>query len=451
MRWPRPASVDLSPSNIQNAAVSAARRPQPGDPCPKCQHPLIVESDPPPWCERCEWNLDRFTPARGGWLYRSLARLDGRAGYRADRRLVAEAAAPDDGRVRPTVGFVLLGLLSLVLVVLLLAALAAGVWLVVTGDYLWPVVAGIALIALAYGLRPRLGRVKRALRGTYRITPEQAPALHTLIHRIADAASAPRPDIVAFDEDWNASAAVIGIRRTRVLILGVPLMVAIHRQELVALLGHELGHLRYEDSGRSLLTQPALTVFGTASRAVRPRRSDAMESGLAGIVALFYLAWKIIGGVLSWLLFIVHLGLNVVGSRERRRAELRADLLSARVAGTDAALAVQDRLALLPMLTRVIQPNRNVNGALGDWRQAMDTTMALHRQYTPRLRQLSIRTQSSLLASHPAPGRRHQLLASLPGSGPSIRLTDAESERLDAELRPYVEVIRKRLAEYYEL
>jgi Zn-dependent protease with chaperone function len=147
----------------------------------------------------------------------------------------------------------------------------------------------------------------------------------------------------------------------------------------------------------------------------------AMLSAGARHVGMFWLAWRIAGGLLSWLLFIVHLGLNVVGSREGRRAELRADLLSARMAGTEAALALQDRLTLQPLLIRVIQPNRNVTGALVDWRTAMDRTMELQRADTPRLRQLSIRSRSSPLSSHPAPGRRHQLVASLPACGPACR------------------------------
>jgi hypothetical protein len=50
--------------------------------CPDCQSRLVTEYNATPWCERCEWNLDAFTPEpHVGRVDRFLSRLDHNAGY----------------------------------------------------------------------------------------------------------------------------------------------------------------------------------------------------------------------------------------------------------------------------------------------------------------------------------------------------------------------------------
>jgi hypothetical protein len=48
---------------------------------------------------------------------------------------------------------------------------------------------------------------------------------------------------VIFDFSWNAATARIGARQTRVLTLGVPLLLALTPQQIVALVGHEHGEM----------------------------------------------------------------------------------------------------------------------------------------------------------------------------------------------------------------
>nr|MDT0659871.1 M48 family metallopeptidase [Micromonospora sp. DSM 115978] len=420
------------------------------DQCRQCSAALVAEEGQRPWCERCEWNLDAFEPVAGSWLVRSVSRADRRAGFRADRWL-AKLSVADDAIGRPRIGYLFLCAVSAVLLLLPLGLLVGGLWLVVTTFFLPAILLGLLFIAIAYGLRPRLFSLRALLRGRYRVDPQRAPALHALINEVAERTGAPRPDVVVLDESWNAGAAVVGVRRTRVLILGIPMLVALRRPELVALIGHELGHLHHADSLRNLLTQPARTTFGLLSQAVRPPRGDVHERDLEGIATLAYTLWQLVGGALSWLFFMVHLGLNLVDSHDGRRAELRADLLAARAAGTTAALELVDALALTPILAPLVAPTGNVGGALRQWRTDIERTRERNQERVSRLRQLSIRTSASLFGSHPAPGRRHQVLAARPHVQAAVVLTESRAELLDEEIKPYVEAMRKRLADLYEL
>lgn len=92
-------------------------------------------------------------------------------------------------------------------------------------------------------------------------------------------------------------------------MLGVPLLLALRPAEVIALLGHELGHLKYADVRRGTLTAPARHSFGRLSRLIRPPAVSPWELGpsiqLAGL-----LIWQLTAGVVSWLLFAVHLAIN---------------------------------------------------------------------------------------------------------------------------------------------
>jgi heat shock protein HtpX len=166
--------------------------------------------------------------------------------------------------------YALLLALSTLLQLADVALAAAGVWMIVSDPWFWPIAGGPVLIGLAACFRPRLGRLKPLLGHGYLVERKNAPTLHRMIDRLAADLRAPRPDVVIFDFGFNAGVTRVGPRQIRVLTLGVPLLLALTPQQMVALGGHELGHLKYEDNRRRLLLQPAATFFGRLARVFRP-------------------------------------------------------------------------------------------------------------------------------------------------------------------------------------
>lgn len=416
--------------------------------CPECAGDLIVVEGAAPWCGRCEWNLDAFPPVDGGWAVRAVARLDRRAGFRAGRALAALGESEISRRA--TGGFVVLVAVSVLLTAGLLATAGIGVWLIATGRLLPPILLGIALIGLAVMLRPRLGSLKRAVDGGW--TLREDSAVSALVGRIVDATGAPRPHVIVVDLDWNASAAVVGLRRTRVLRLGVPLLLALNEQHQVAVIGHELGHLKHDDSLRRLMTMPARTVFGRlAGLTTLPPGSNAVDRGLGGVLALLWSVVQLVMGILSWLFWTLHLGLHLIGAAEQRRAETYADLIAARAAGHRAALESLDVLALESRLSGLLHPNVTDGRAAAEWRNLLAGAREGAAGDVEALRQLTIREHASMLASHPAPGRRHQWLRARPHLDPGVTVTPLEAEKLRAELAPYAEPLCKRVREAHGL
>jgi hypothetical protein len=128
-----------------------------------------------------------------------------------------------------------------------------------------------------------------------------------------------------------------------------------------------------------------------------------VDQKLGGLYALAYTLVQLVAGSVSWLFFTVHRGMHIVGAREGRSAEIRADTLAARAAGTTATLELLDTLAMLPTLMRHIQPNVERGYSAAGWRSVLVLVEADNRDQLPVRRQLSTRTNAWLLASHPAP------------------------------------------------
>jgi Zn-dependent protease with chaperone function len=412
------------------------------DRCPACDSTLTALPEHEPWCGSCEWNLDHHADdPRDTWFWRRMARSDHAAGFRAHREL-AETAEPQD------IGTRFLVVVSAALMAVMVAAIVGGLALIIVGGPFFPIVFGLLLLGFAVLLRPRFNRLKHLLETSYRVEPSNAPAMHALIERIATELDAPKPDVLLFDFDWNAGVATVGPKPQRVLVIGVPLLLTLTPAQVTALIGHELGHLKYSDARRYWLIAPARDTFGRLSALIRPPRISAWELGLNPFSTATLGFWQLTGGTLSWLLWAAHVGVNVLASRDDRRVELRADAASARVAGTTAALETMDVLAMLPSLTGFVQHHVPKGEAAVTWRRMLRSVQERERGTAPAWRQLSIRTRASLFASHPAPGRRHQWLAAQPAQNPAVVLDDDQAAALEQEIRPYAEAMHRTQLRY---
>jgi heat shock protein HtpX len=411
--------------------------------CPRCAVPLVTEARAEPWCERCEWGLDHYEPPVGaGWTSRWLGRLSHRVAYRATTSQFRglEQSPP----TRPGFGLVRLGLIgiSLVLMALTLALAAGGVWLILLNPNVATIAVGGAAVLVAVALVPPLSRFNRDY---VPLTPEQAPTLYALMDRLAAAVGTRAPQVIAVSSDYNAAASSYGLRRRRVLYLGLAMWGVLTPQQRVALLGHELGHFVNGDVRKSALARPAMITLSRLARLLSPDR--LRRRGGSALVAVAELLMRMILRPIEVGLILAQLAILALAFRDGQRAEYLADLGAARLAGTSAAVELSDLLVQGEGGHTVVASQARAGGGVDAWRIAI---AEMRQRQTPvrlhRLRQLTVRRDSSLLATHPPSGLRSRLLSSAAWLDPAFVLTADESARIDAELAVYYKRFQREIA-----
>jgi Zn-dependent protease with chaperone function len=391
-----------------------------------------------PWCSACEWGLDRYDPStrEPDFRWRWLDRLSFRLSFRLTAGQFAALAGRSVDRPRASASRVVTVAASLLLYAAILASAMAGVWLFL---YRFPhpvtMLLGAALFGLAVALRPRFGRLDAT---AHPLERDQAPTLFGLVDRVAAAVGAPRPDVVAVDEQFNAFAAALGWRRRRVICLGLPMWAALTPQQRVALLGHELSHFVNGDVRRGLLTQPAFTALAVAADVTRPEDDDSPSP----LVWFAHMIQSLISGTFS----AAHLLLLAVALRDGQRAEYLADELAAKAAGTDAAAGLSDVSVCMETVAMVVRQSARSGGSAAEWQEAAQRTVTAAAPRMPVLRQRSVRAEASMFASHPPAGLRGSMLRARPRRAAAVVLAEAESERIDGELRREYGSVRRDIA-----
>jgi heat shock protein HtpX len=306
---------------------------------------------------------------------------------------------------------------------------------------------GATILGIGWLIRPRLPRLEDD--DLHRLDPAATPALHELVAVVAQALDRPPPDLVVVDASWNAAWTVVGLRRRRVLLLGLPFLAALEPQERVALIAHEVGHDRNGDGRRGLLVGSAVEGISRLADVLQPppEESGLVYVGLGPVDSL--------AGGLMWLVSrpvdaVLWLEARLL-LRDMQRAEYLADALAARVAGTRAAIALEERALLAPTFALAVQQtahaNANANGDVLE--QATEALHAVPDRERERRRRVARLEHARLEDTHPPSGMRIAMLEGRPVQEPEVILNSAWSERIDVELEPLRERIGRDVLDAY--
>lgn len=419
--------------------------------CPRCATPTVRAEPDQPWCPACEWNLAWCPPGYrlfgwrwvDRWLYRAGSRLNG-------RQFTALVGGPLRRRSTSLAQVITLAA-AILLLGGALAGAVAGIWLIFY-DFFSPLtVLGVLLLLVAFALRPRVASLGELLEENLELDRASAPTLFAVIDRVSMAAGTPAPDVVLLGFDFGAFTSTAGLRRRRVICLGAPLWATLGPQERVALLGHELGHFVNGDVRRAPLAGVASTTLGRMADAFagyRETRDDGgaepvnfqFSGGLVGLIS------ALVGWLLSRVAFVLHLVLVSVSARDSQRAEYLADEFAGKVAGTAAAVRLLDHLLIDEAIDTVVRREARAGQGAAAWRAAAEVARANLAAAMPVHRQLSMRHDVSLFASHPPAGLRARMLERRPQQPAAVVLTEPESARIDDELAAHYEKVRRELA-----
>ena len=415
-------------------------------PCPTCGATLPVVQPYTTWCHECGWNLVAPPqPLPSG----RFERLYEQAGRRAGERLERELSAATDLEPRLTAGKTLAYALAAAVHLVTLGLLAGGIVLIaLKPTWIFADVVGALMMAVALLVRPRFGKAP----DEDIATRTDAPALFRLIDKVAAAEGTKTADVLVVDDAYNASWVIVGLRRVRVLTVGLPLLSALDPQERVGLIAHEFAHARNGDSSRGLFVGSAIRGLARWYHLLAPHHMGGpfdVGWGLGDLRAAEYITNAILW-VLSrppLLLFYVEVTLLL---QDSRRAEYLADAIAASTAGSDAVVAIHEKLLLESSFEQVVRQyaHPSTRAEAGEVFDSIRSQLAaVPERERERRRRVAMLAVSSLGATHPPTGHRIRVLEERPIHAAKVVLTNAESEEIDRELGRLRRPLGRRLIE----
>lgn len=411
----------------------------PSQPCPACGSELPVDPRFVTWCHSCGWNLAPGDGVEPSGRFDLVAALVGR---RVGDRLADRLAESDRLAPRWTAAKAAAYGIALTVHLLLLALIVLAGWLLVTQG-LFLQIGGALLLGLAYLMRPRFGR--RPSENV--VARDAAPALYALVDEIAASMQARSAQTILVTSEFNASWSTVGIRRERVLVLGLPLLAVLRPQEQVALIAHELAHGRNGDATRGRVVGTAIESLVQLYVTLVPGWTQLGGTELdAAELVVRPVLWLLAQPIRLLLMLELHLLLH-----DMKRAEYLADRLAAEAAGTDAAVGALEKLLLEQTAAVAVQQyvvaRRTAEGDVFD---ALDRSVAgVPERERERRRRIARLEEARLSATHPPTGKRIELLERRPATAAAVTLDERRRAAINAELRLLRPALSSRIVDQY--
>jgi Zn-dependent protease with chaperone function len=404
--------------------------------CETCGTRMPVHDLVRTWCDACGWNLAESKPRRNlvDEKIDVLGELHG-------AWLLDHVIAAPENKLRPrfrTSALVAFAISLLIMAVNIVLGLA-GLYLVISG---WPnimfMLGGIVLLLTAWFLRPQLGSVPEEC-----LSRSEFPNLFSMVDGIAAQLSIKPIEHVRVDHHFNASMDEVGLARTPILTIGLPLWVSLTGQERVALIAHELAHRANHDPARGTVVGWGLAALDRWLYLMDPTGERAPT--LADLVT--HLLMRLIGGVIGGLRKLLASLLFL----DSQRAEYLADHLAAKIAGPVATVKLLGKVGLGRNLEAVAE--RAHFGGDADGRSVIDAfrnfVETVPEREMERIRRADEQENSRIDASHPPTASRIKFIKSRHFELPLVILSDSLSRAIDAELQPFHERFSMKLMDLF--
>lgn len=370
------------------------------------------------WAARQRWErqLDRAA-------VKDLERQRGRTPVAAPRADFARAIAPA---------------LPVPLVVVGMAG--SGLLLVATSSSSLLMIFGWLLLVLAIVSRPRAGRPVESV-GT--AVPGTAPETFRLLENVCTHIGAPTVHELRITSLLETSTEVVGLRRRRVLNVGAPLWASMGPEARVALLTHQVAHLKHRElvvarwTRRSLVTLQEWWLVLGGQRNIedvnptseRNAQSWLLQVGLSPLRAIVMAYYRLVVTSVAPLC---------------QRGERLADLDALEAGGRAGALGMLDGLMGAGSMEVALTRARLTRT---DLETALRTSLSATGAEVLEARRRPLGPGSRVDECHPSTALRYQLLECEPSVGAAVHADASQWAVIDAELAPVTRVALKESAE----
>lgn len=413
--------------------------------CPTCGTQIPRYRGHVVWCPSCNWNFSvpqsDKAPSRVEKLYEQLSRQTGKRLHEKMMALTEVKRTATSSRTLAYIAATLVHLITLLVAIAGLATIVAGY-----PNFVF-VIIGLILVAFAWFLRPRVGKmpVKIASR-------ERFPVLYKVVDELAELLGAKEVAGIILTPDFNASFQQVGWKRKSILHVGVPLFTILDKDQQIAILAHELAHGVNGDPMRGLFVGTAIESLFHWSYLIRPRQIwEVAAGGLLGLLtALVMVVVNIFLLGLSNLLWYCAVAFIKLVYYDSQRAEYLADYLASTVSGTKAMLSALEKLYIATSFDLLVQRlvlNKQTSNFFTEFRHYVEH---LPESELERRRRLSMMEDTRLDNTHPPTANRVAFLAAHAVETPTFVISEVDAQKIEQEFMSVEPEIRSVLKTKYE-
>jgi Zn-dependent protease with chaperone function len=280
------------------------------------------------------------------------------------------------------------------------------------------------------------------------LTRRDAPRLYGLCDRVAAELKAEPIDLIVVNGDFNAGYGTVGLRRTKVIFLGLPLWNALSAQQRVAVIGHELAHQVNGDSRHGLIVGTSLGSMSEIHSLLRP--GHGIQAGSNLYVRVGDLLARFITWILRGIVGLVIRAQQAMMMRAGQRAEYLADDLSARIASSDATAEVFDQLLTVQETTRQAVRTHALSPRTFElWKGQRELISKLPELERVRVRRVAAKESLRVDTSHPPTHLRIAFVKGRASHEARIRAEAEEEKAIELELALSYSRIGAELADDY--
>lgn len=249
------------------------------------------------------------------------------------------------------------------------------------------------------------------------------------------------------NETFNASYKEVGLRRKKIITLGLPLIKILDEKELAALIAHELAHGINGDQNRSYWVGSAFFTLTYWYTVIRP---DRLWDPSYRLLAFFMFFANLVLLTLSHFIYFLLYILCHLFWQDSQRAEYLADQFAAQTAGPKATVSLLNKLHLDAMfeftILKVINSKR-IGYFFEDFQEQI--RFLPHREME-RLKRASVKAGARLDASHPPTANRVSFISNLEQEEPSYRMDKETFKQLNSELDQLKPSLEQKLIDHYK-
>jgi Zn-dependent protease with chaperone function len=214
-------------------------------------------------------------------------------------------------------------------------------------------------------------------------------------------------------------------------------------QERVALIGHELGHQVNGDIRRMRPVAMALRTLARWHELLRPTARSRVRGRVSN-------RWNP-SGLIEWIILPLVLvpltaltsavgGLLVaLSSRQGLMCEYRADQMAAQVGGTDAAVAMMEKLLVASTCMKFVTQKLRFESEIDPWAAVANYARGIPTREWERLRRVGLIRLPAVDTAHPPTQLRADLLAARTGMEARVYCDPARLAAIDEQLAPIVD------------